>query len=511
MKNIFYKKNYMSGLRCSKNLFLETNHPELKEIDSNALAIMTMGREFEIVARQLIAPGGFDLTFVCDNEDELVSKTKEKLKKKNVILYQATFQNDVGDTAMTDIIIKSDNLVHLIEIKMVNKLEDMHYYDTSFQYHAATTSGLKVDKVSIAYINKDYKMEGTLTPDYIIIEDVTRAIKTLEISIPQKVERYKSIMRRKEVPEKSIGMQCTHPYNCQFKNHCWEELPTNNIFELKSIRLSKKLNLYYKGIDTLDQLAEKGGKSLTDRQTIHVVCALEGKKAIQWDAIENWFKPLKKAKGAYFMDFETIAPSVPLYNGDKAFTQIVTQYSMHYLDKKTKGLTHMDFLAEPGKDPRREFIKSLLMDVTLFDEDAPVIVYNKTFEKTRLKELADLFPEYEIEIEILISRLMDMMDIFRSYYYDPAFKGGYSIKTVLPVLCPDLDYSDLEIKNGSIASSEYLKLKDLKGEEAMKVKQALRDYCKRDTFAMVRLLQQLEHEFYKYTSGKESQKQNVLK
>jgi predicted RecB family nuclease len=510
MKKSFYKKDYLSGLRCSKNLYLQEHNPELAQIDNNALAIMTMGREFELTVRKLIAPGGLDLTFVCSTEEELISRTRSELKKENVTLYQATFQNDTNDTAMIDVLIKKGNHIHLIEIKMVTKLEDVHYYDSTYQSYVASTSGFKIDKVSVAYINKNYLREGALTADFMILEDITKPSKKLTVQLPQKVERFKSILKRKEVPEKSIGVYCMEPHQCQFKNHCFEQLPTNNIFELKSIRLSRKLGLYYKGINTIEQLADKE-RNLTDRQRIHVVCAVENKKAIQWDAIENWFKPLKKAKGIYFMDFETIAPSIPLDDGykSKPFTQIPFQYSCHYLDKKTQQLTHMDFLAQPGSDYRRNFIKSLLLDINLFDEDAPVLVYNKTFEKTRLKELAELFPEFEDDIQAVINRLVDMMDVFRSWYYHPAFKGGFSIKVVLPALCPDLDYSDLEIKNGSFAASEFIRSQNLTGEDAANLKHALREYCKRDTYAMVRLLEQLEKEYYEYMDEKETLKQVI--
>ena len=35
-------------------------------------------------------------------------------------------------------------------------------------------------------------------------------------------------------------------------------------------------------------------------------------------------------------------------------------------------------------------------------------------------------------------------------YYKPEMKGSYSIKSVLPALCPDLSYDELDIKEGDI-------------------------------------------------------------
>ncbi len=123
-----------------------------------------------------------------------------------------------------------------------------------------------------------------------------------------------------------------------------------------------------------------------------------------------------------------------------------------------------------------------------------VLAYNKTFEVTRLNELAKDFPEYSGEIEKLISRIKDLMIPFqKKYYYAPEMKGSYSIKVVLPALVPDLSYDDLEINEGGLASIAY---ESLQSETDLmviaEIKQQLLEYCKLDTHGMVRILEELE-------------------
>jgi hypothetical protein len=61
------------------------------------------------------------------------------------------------------------------------------------------------------------------------------------------------------------------------------------------------------------------------------------------------------------------------------------------------------------------------------------------------------------------------MKIFEKMeYLHPDFKGSYSIKNVLPVTCPDLNYSDLEVSNGAEAVVEYENLIFGKVPEAIK-------------------------------------------
>jgi hypothetical protein len=109
-----------------------------------------------------------------------------------------------------------------------------------------------------------------------------------------------------------------------------------------------------------------------------------------------------------------------------------------------------------------------------------VIVYNKAFEITRLKEIARDFRQYTDEIEKLILRIRDLMIPFqRKYYYAPEMIGSYSIKAVLPSLVPELSYDELEIKEGGLASITF---ESLQTETDMMIiaepRELLLEYCK---------------------------------
>ena len=89
--------------------------------------------------------------------------------------------------------------------------------------------------------------------------------------------------------------------------------------------------------------------------------------------------------------------------------------------------------------------------------------------------------------------MVDLESTIRKNYYHPEFHGSTSIKKTLPVLVPDMSYDDLEIADGDSAmvSFAYLALGKYKDREAETIKRNLLEYCKRDSFAMVRLHQQL--------------------
>ena len=88
-----------------------------------------------------------------------------------------------------------------------------------------------------------------------------------------------------------------------------------------------------------------------------------------------------------------------------------------------------------------------------------------------------------------------MIPFQKKWYYCKAMQGSYSIKYVLPALFPDdpaLDYHNLEgIHNGGEAMELFPKIKDLPPEEQAIARRNLLEYCKLDTYAMVKVWEEL--------------------
>jgi len=77
----------------------------------------------------------------------------------------------------------------------------------------------------------------------------------------------------------------------------------------------------------------------------------------------------------------------------------------------------------PGeeKDPRPELLVRLKKEI---GQTGSIIVFNKTFEISVLKKLAEDFPGYESFIENTINRINDLAEPFKNYdYYNPVQKG----------------------------------------------------------------------------------------
>ena len=89
-------------------------------------------------------------------------------------------------------------------------------------------------------------------------------------------------------------------------------------------------------------------------------------------------------------------------------------------------------------------------------------------------------------------RLVDLLPIAQNYYYHPSQEGSWSIKALLPAVVPELDYGDLQdVRDGTMAMNAFVEAihpATLVGRKA-DLERSLLEYCKLDTYAMVRIWQ----------------------
>ena len=169
------------------------------------------------------------------------------------------------------------------------------------------------------------------------------------------------------------------------------------------------------------------------------------------------------------------------------------QYSLHILHEDTT-LEHKKFLGDENSDPRKPLVEQMLQDIT---KKGSIIAFNKSFEITQIKNLANFYPEKAKELLALNERFIDLAHPFQyKHYYHPNFHGKYSIKVVLPTLFPnddELDYKKLgSIQNGGDAMDTFASLHLLKDKTKRdEIRKDLLKYCHLDTLAMVRIWEKL--------------------
>jgi hypothetical protein len=126
------------------------------------------------------------------------------------------------------------------------------------------------------------------------------------------------------------------------------------------------------------------------------------------------------------------------------------------------------------------------------------MAYNDPFEKGRIKEMAEAYPDLAAHLTNIREHIIDLLVPFREgHCYTPAMGGSFSIKSVLPALFPDdeeLNYHNLNplVQNGGHAMIIFPQIKDMKPQKAAEAREALLAYCHLDTLAMVRVWEKLK-------------------
>lgn len=482
------KSKYLAGLQCLKRLYLQCHQPELAgKIDEQQQAIFDQGKEVGLLAQKMF-PSGVLLDEDYLHHREGVEHTKQLMEDKNIpALFEAAF-------TFEDIYIRVDILERLprnrwrmIEVKSSTGVKDYHLPDVAIQKYVLEQLGLTVFHPCLMHLNRDYVYDGkSYQVDRLFtIADLKEEIEDIEQELPERIAEQWEALKLSHPPEIIPGLHCSDPFTCDFYEVCNQPFPEDWIGYLPRMG-SKVEQLNEMGIHSIHNIPDNF--PLSTNQSRARDCFRFNQpyydEALAWE-LEELNYPL------YFMDFETVFPALPRYKGMRPYDHIPFQWSVHLQKTPDTEPEHHDFLHTDNSDPRETFITSLLSVLENY-ENAPIMVYS-SFELTRLNDLARWFPKYAKRIAKVQSRLWDLLPVIRNNVYHPKFLGSFSIKNVLPALVPEMSYDDMEVADGEAAGLAYEKIisEKLETDEREKLKQALLEYCKQDSLAMIKLLDHL--------------------
>ena len=480
------KSKYTNACQCKKMLWLDINKPDVKgEIDpSNA---MDNGNMVHEVARDLL---GNHVTINFNKDlSKMIDETNEYLKKDNIVICEASFSYQ-NNFCSVDILEKKKDEYYLYEVKGSTKEKDVFLLDISYQYYVLSKLGLKINKCYLVHINNKYYRHGELELDKLFKKvDVTDKILKLQNNVENNIKEIELYMKNKEEPSDTIGNHCVNPYKCPYFKYCIRNLESPNVFDIASgMRFISKMKLYKDGKTTFKDLLNI---DLNSKYKQQIEFELYNKKDyIDKEKINEFLDTITYP--LYFLDFETFQLPIPKYDNTNPYMQIPFQYSLHYIEKRGGELNHKEFLGSE-KDPRRELAERLVSDIPI---NVCTLAYNMAFEKTRIKELANIYPDLKEHLMNIHDNIKDLMiPFYNRDYYSKDMKGSYSIKKVLPALFPNessLDYHNLElVHNGSEAMSYYDTLFDRPKSEQEYIRERLLKYCELDTYAMVKIYEKL--------------------
>lgn len=480
------KSNYLKGLQCPKLLWTSIHDKDqLPEITKQDQKKFDEGSQVGQLAKQLF-PDGIDIPE--DDFKENLEKSKELIKQRKCLFEVAIRKDDLYSRA--DILdpVGKDQW-DIIEVKSGTKVKPVNIEDVAFQKYVYEKSGLKIRKCFLLHLNNEYIRKGEINIQELFTkEDITEEVNKIK-DIEKRVAKMLDTINSPNCPNIDIHIKCNDPYPCPLEKDCWGFLPNNSIFELYRLHKKKCFHLISEGVYEMKDIPSNF--KLNDKQKIQCKCAETGEPHIDKVEIKKFLDDLKYP--LYYLDFETYSTAVPLYDGLKPYSQVPFQFSLH-IQKEPSGETeHFEFLGSKG-DCRLEFITKLK---EFLGTKGHIVVYNQSFEKARLKELAEFFPEFKEWVDSINKRIIDLLIPFRDFcYYHPNQKGSCSIKKVLPSITGK-GYDGMEIDNGGLASFEYFDMIFGNREDKDKIRKNLLKYCKLDTEGMVWIINTLREKVNK--------------
>lgn len=405
--------------------------------------------------------------------------------------------------------------------------EGRYIYDISYQRHVvehAMKTSKKV-KYYLVVLNSGYIHEGLVNDrqepiygdDLLQLIDVTSLTEKMMTTLEKDTETVITRLNQMNANPVHLGIHCQRKdaRQCLFYPICFRDVPEKNSiftymqnhhgFEDETKVKHDRYDLINEGIVSALDIPREWLKRENNR--------------IQRNVMETgipYYHPTKIRAGIqslkypiYHLDFETFPCPLPRFKGEVPYTQSLFQFSIHI--EHTPGVCDKDkdnvsFIATTHHDLRRELVEAMLEVIK--DDGGSIMVYNQSFEQTRLKEMSKLFPEYRERLLNMVDRLFDLMYLLRGNgklfsrlgfteeegklinFYHHDLNGSFSIKKVLP-LFSHLTYKGMPIANGTQALVAYAKFPTMDQQTFDATYRDLKEYCKQDTWAMVEILDEL--------------------
>lgn len=480
------KTRYLSALQCHKRLWWEVYEPDAPELkpDENTLVVFDNGRAVGEAARKQV-PDGVLIIGKASEGSIKVDRTRAAIAAGAKVIYEATFAHAQVYVSI-DILEQVDGGYRITEVKSTVEAKEEHLLDIGIQHWVALNTQLPVVASHLMHLNRECR-----APD--LSNLFARADLTTEVTnvLPMIPAQVKGMLRVLEgpLPEVAIGDHCDEPRACPFKERCWPAPVPHQIENLRGLSAKKRALLQEVGAETIHQIPPDF--ELTDFQAIQRQAVTAGRMLVD-PGLREALRVFEGERVA-FLDFETVSPAIPIWNGTGPYAQLPAQFSCDVQDSDGT-VEHFDWIAVGPEDPRPGIAHAV---VDACRGASVVVAFNATFEKKCLKGLAEAVPAFSAQLLGVVDRMQDLAEpVRKGLVYHPDFNGSYSLKVVIPVLLPALAYDDLAVSDGITASNRLLALMlgmQAPGSvEAAQVKDELLAYCGRDTVVMVELLRYLK-------------------
>jgi len=478
------KSKYLAGLRCPLLLWtLANDAASLPPVSPTTQHRFDEGNAVGHFAKKLF-PDGVDVP--TDNFIANIRMTGKLIRDRRPIFEAGILSGRLYSRA--DILNPVENNAwDIYEVKSSTSVKETNIHDVAFQKRVYQQADIKINRCWLIYIDTDYVKYGEVDPAGLFrVEDISGLVEDATVGLDERIRKMLAIIDCRIRPEQPLGDYCILPWECDLKPACWEELPKNHIFELNG-SLAQKACYYQQGIISIKDIDDEA--ILTRKQAIQKECTVTGTSYSDQAELGRFLANVTYP--ACYLEIKTIRSAIPIYDGTRPYQPIPFQFSVHSVSQPGSSPVHHSFLADGNSDPRPQFAEKLSQSL---GHDGSIIVCDSRSKARILEELASAFPRYQKWVGSITGRLIDLLSPFENFfYYHASQKNEVSLESVIGairleggqnVTAPSHNQSSIAFSN--------MRSNTLTAEEKEAIRQILKTGCKRETLAMIEIIDRLK-------------------
>lgn len=486
------KTLFAAGIQCAKRLYQEFHSPESIPAPSES--------------RQVFAEIGVRLAaMACEGfprGDRVEEATHEAAVERTLALlesgeggaiFNAAFRRD-GVEVYCDVVLpgRGTRELDIFEVKSGTKVKPRHVMDIALQMWVIEGHDYTVSSASLLHLDAEYRHDGEKNfPVHKLFKnvDVTKKARKRKRRIPDFLENFQIVLNDETTLDLPTGTWCINPITCGYLSECCKSTPANSLIELPELTALQESALHQIGIETIDNI-DPEVVELT-RPQARALRAIREQTLVVEPVVAEEFETI-----VFPICFTTInfaLQVLPQFEHARPWQHLPYQWSAHILHEDGK-LEHREYLAKGSKDPRAEFIASLL---DCIDDVGTVVTWSKQLEPCIRKIMEDL-PKLKEEAKALLHMDPLAMDtLIREGVYHKDFRGSFELSDVHAALTgkPRPKRRAKGIHDDEDARAAFEKLINTRTRAATRTKlcEELSEYAKARSTEMLEIYQSLQN------------------
>jgi hypothetical protein len=442
--------------QCPKRLWLETHQPDLAA-EKNPTDVFVDEARIREIAFHEFSPKerhhhdlGERESF--PEESFHVSSTRDLTELPHRSVFGVALSTD-GISAIADIMIpvflEKTVSWRIIMVSPTTTVRRSDHDQVAIVSYCASQLGIPLDSIWLAYLDQSFQYHCEDVYDYFLKKlDLSEEAENLHEDVKEWIASARQIIEATTEPQMASGPHCHKPNTCAFCDYCMrnESIFGNPLSLLPGLGRSTIRAIQEMGIKDLVDVPDH---LLTEMQQRVKHCTLTGETYLNRTAAIA--EIAKRVPPTYFLSMDAISYAIPRWFFNTPYEPIPYQITLQIVHGDGR-VERKSFIDLSGEDPATVCMDRL---IRLTERYGLIFIYGSESDSQIIHKLFDRYLCYGRDPRILKSRIVELLPILRSHYYNPEQRGTWDKNDVIENLCPQIRFENLAIQNDHLARLAY--------------------------------------------------------